>query len=154
MVCVYTIEDNMKLEDIQILWENDCEIDRTELGEESLKISQLHSKYFKLYSSERLLLKKLDKDYKELYRTKFEYYNGVLSHDELKQQGWEPFSLKVLKSDLHIYVVSDRDITNFQLKIDMQKEKIDFLENIIKSLNTRGYQIKSAIDWEKFKVGA
>jgi len=144
----------MKLEDIQVLWEKDCNIDRTELGEESLKISQLHSKYFKLYSSERLLLKKLDKDYKELYRTKFEYYNGVLSHDELKQQGWEPFSLKVLKSDLHIYLDSDRDITNFQLKIDMQKEKIDFLENIIKSLNTRGYQIKSAIDWEKFKVGA
>jgi hypothetical protein len=144
----------MKLEDIQVLWEKDCNIDRTELGEESLKISQLHSKYFKLYSSERLLLKKLDKDYKELYRTKFEYYNGVLSHDELKQQGWEPFSLKVLKSDLHIYLDSDKDVTNFQLKIDMQKEKIDFLENIIKSLNTRGYQIKSAIDWEKFKVGA
>ena len=144
----------MKLEDIQLLWEKDCNIDRTELGEESLKISQLHSKYFKLYSSERLLLKKLDKDYKDMYRTKFEYYNGVLSHDELKENGWEPFSLKVLKSDLHIYLDSDRDITNFQLKIDMQKEKIDFLENIIKSLNTRGYQIKSAIDWEKFKVGA
>lgn len=143
----------MKLEDIQVLWEKDCNIDRTELGEESLKISQLHSKYFKLYSSERLLLKKLDKDYKELYKTKFEYYNGVLSHDELKQQGWEPFSLKVLKSDLHIYLDSDRDITNFQLKIDMQKEKIDFLENIIKSLNTRGYQIKSAIDWIKFTAG-
>jgi len=144
----------MKLEDIQVLWEKDCNIDRTELGEESLKISQLHSKYFKLFSSERLLLKKLDKDYKDLYKVKFEYYNGILSHDELKAHGWEPFSLKVLKSDLHIYLDSDKDITNFQLKIDMQKEKIDFLENIIKSLNSRGYQIKSAIDWEKFKVGA
>ena len=75
----------MKLEDIQNLWEKDCDIDRTELGEESLKISQLHSKYFKLFSSERLLFKKLDKDYKDMYRTKFEYYNGVLSHDELKE---------------------------------------------------------------------
>jgi hypothetical protein len=36
----------------------------------------------------------------------------------------------------------------------MQKEKVDFVESIIKSLTTRGYQIKSAIDWEKFKVGA
>lgn len=144
----------MKLEDIQNLWEKDCDIDRTELGEESLKISQLHSKYFKLFSSERLLFKKLDKDYKDMYRTKFEYYNGVLSHDELKENGWEPFSLKVLKSDLHIYLDSDKDLMNFQLKLEMQKEKIDFLENIIKSLNSRGYQIKSAIDWEKFKVGA
>ncbi len=144
----------MKLEDIQLLWEKDCNIDRTELGEESLKISQLHSKYFKLFSSERLMLKKHDKDYKDLYRTKFEYYNGVLSHDELKENGWEPFSLKVLKSDLHIYLDSDKDLMAFQLKLEMQKEKIDFLENIIKSLNSRGYQIKSAIDWEKFKVGA
>jgi hypothetical protein len=77
-----------------------------------------------------------------------------LSHDELKDNGWEPFSLKVLKSDLHIYLDSDKDLMAFQLKLEMQKEKIDFLENIIKSLNTRGYQIKSAIDWEKFKVGA
>lgn len=143
----------MKLEDIQLLWEKDCNIDRTELGEESLKISQLHSKYFKLFSSERLLLKKLDKDYKDMYRTKFEYYNGVLSHDELKDNGWEPFSLKVLKSDLHIYLDSDKDLMAFQLKLEMQKEKIDFLENIIKSLNTRGYQIKSAIDWIKFTAG-
>jgi hypothetical protein len=144
----------MKLEDIQVLWEKDCQIDRTELGEESLKISQLHSKYFKLFSAERLSYKKMEKDFKELARIKFEYYNGVLSHEELRNYGWDPFSLKVLKSDLHIYIDSDKDIAEARLKMDLQKEKIDFVENIIKSLNSRGYQIKSAIDWEKFKVGA
>lgn len=144
----------MKLEDIQNLWEKDSEIDRTELGEESLKITQLHSKYFKIFSSERLSYKRMEKEYKELYKIKFEYYNGVLSLEELKQYNWEPFSLKVLKSDLHIYLDSDKDICEAKLKMDIQKEKVDFIENIIKSLNTRGYQIKSAIDWEKFKVGA
>jgi len=144
----------MKLEDIQLLWEKDCQIDRTELGEESLKISQLHSKYFKLFSTERLTYKKMEKEYKELARIKFEYYNGILSQEELRSHGWDPFSLKVLKSDLHIYLDSDRDVADAKLKMDLQKEKIDLVENIIKSLNTRGYQIKSAIDWEKFKVGA
>jgi hypothetical protein len=144
----------MKLEDIQLAWEKDCNIDRTELGEESLKISQHHSKYFKLFSYERLQLKKLEKEYKEQYRVKFEYYNGILSHEDLKQRGWEPFNLKVLKSDLNIYLDSDEDLISMQLRLDMQKEKIDFLENIIKSLNTRGYQINNAISWEKFKVGA
>ena len=144
----------MKLEDIQLLWEKDCQIDRTELGEESLKISQLHSKYFKLFSSERLTYKKMEKEYKELARIKFEYYNGVLSQEELRSHGWDPFSLKVLKSDLHIYLDSDKDVADAKLKMDLQKEKIDLVENIIKSLNTRGYQMKSAIDWEKFKVGA
>ena len=36
----------------------------------------------------------------------------------------------------------------------MQGEKVDTLESIIKSISNRGYLIKSAIDYEKFKVGA
>ena len=35
----------------------------------------------------------------------------------------------------------------------MQKEKVDFLESIIKSLNNRGFNLNAAIQWEKFKVG-
>lgn len=143
----------MKLEEIQQSWEQDCQIDRSELGEEALKIAQLHSKYFKMYSSERLLLKRLEKEIKELNKVKFEYYNGILSHDELKENGWEPFSLKVLKSDLHIYLDSDKDICNAHLKLDYQKEKVDYLENVIKSLNNRNFQIKNAIDWAKFMNG-
>jgi hypothetical protein len=143
----------MKLEEIQQLWEKDCDIDRAELGEESLKIAQLHSKYFKYYSQERLLLKKLEFEFKSLYKTKFEYYNGTLSHDEMKENGWDPFSLKVLKSDLHIYIDGDTDIHNAQLKIEYQKEKIQLLENIIKALNNRNFQIKNAIDWAKFMNG-
>ena len=144
----------MKLEEIQDQWHRDCQIDRTELGEESLRIPQLHSKYFKIFSAERLVFRKLEKEYKELQKLKFEYYNGILSREDLEQNKWEPFSLKVLKSDLHIYLDSDKDIATFQLKMDYQKEKIDLLENIIKSLNNRNFQIKNCIDWEKFKVGA
>ena len=143
----------MRLDEIQKHWDQDSNIDRTELGEESLKIAQLHSKYFKMFSEERLLLKKQKKDLSLLNKIKFEYYNGILSHNELQEYGWEPFSLKVLKSDLNIYLNSDEDLTNLQLKIELQEEKILYLENIIKSLNNRGFQIKSAIDWEKFKMG-
>lgn len=143
----------MKLEEIQVLWDGDSWIDRTELGEESLRIAQLHAKYFKMFSQERILLKKLEAEYSTLYKIKFEYYNGLLSHEDLKRYQWEPFSLKVLKTDLHIYIDSDKDIHAAQYKIDIQKEKIHFLENIIKALNNRGFQIKSAIDWTKFQNG-
>lgn len=143
----------MKLDEIQKHWDEDSNIDRTELGEESLKIAQLHSKYFKIFAEERLSLKKLKKDLSILNKTKYEYYNGILSHEELEQHGWEPFSLKILKTDLHIYLNSDADINNLQLKIDLQEEKILYLENIIKSLNNRGFQLKTALDWEKFKMG-
>ena len=37
----------MKTEEIIAAWEIDSELDRTELGKESLRIPQLHSKYLK-----------------------------------------------------------------------------------------------------------
>ena len=144
----------MKLEEIQQSWEKDCAIDRSELGEESLKIPKLHSKYFNIFSAERMLLRKLESDLKKLYRVKYEYYNGTLDFDMLREYNWEPNPLKILRSDIGMYMESDTDYQTLQLKYDYQKEKVDFLENIIKSLNGRGFNIKSAIDWEKFKVGA
>jgi hypothetical protein len=143
----------MKLEEIQLLWEQDSKIDRTELGEESLRIPQLHSKYFKLFSSERLTLRKLEDDYNKLYVLKSEYYNGTICEEDLKMNGWEPFMLKILKSDIPIYMRSDDDLSLLQLRINMQSEKVEFLESIVKNLPARGYQIKAAIDWIKFTNG-
>ena len=132
----------------------DSKIDRTELGEESLRIPALHSKYFNLFSQERMTLRQLEVELKTLYRQKFEYYNGTLSEDELGANGWEPFALRVLKSDISVYMQADTDLNKIGLRIEMQKEKVDFLESIIKNLPARGYQINAAISWERFKVGA
>ncbi|NDH49368.1 MAG: hypothetical protein EBY41_02250 [Proteobacteria bacterium] len=144
----------MKIDEILDLWKKDSELDRTELGEESLRISQLHYKYYKIFSEERLLARKLESDFKKLKRLKFEYYNGTIAEDDLRANGWEPFTLKVLKTDLNTYFESDEDLDRLSLRISLQNEKVTMLENIIKSLPARGYQIKSAIDWERFKVGA
>lgn len=144
----------MKLSEIQDMWSADASIDRTELGEESLRIPVLHSKYFNIFSNERMTLRQLEIEQKELYRQKFEYYNGTLSEDELRVNGWEPFALRVLRSDISVYLQSDIDLNKLNLRIEMQKEKVDFLESIIKNLPARGYQISAAINWEKFKVGA
>lgn len=143
----------MKLEELHDLWAVDSNIDRSELGEESLKIPQLHSKYFKLFSNERLLLRKLEDDYNKLHLLKSEYYNGTISEEDLKANGWEPFMLKILKADVGNYLRADPELSKLQLRIEMQNEKIDFLESIIKNLPSRGYQIKSAIDWIKFTHG-
>lgn len=144
----------MKLEEIQLLWEKDSCIDRTELGEESLRIPQLHSKYFKIFSAERMTLRKLESDYKILYRHKFEYYNGTVDEETLTANGWDPNPLKILRTDIPMYLDSDNEIRTILNRIELQKEKVEYLESIIKSLPARGYQISQAIAWEKFKVGA
>jgi hypothetical protein len=144
----------MKLDEIQSVWDNDSKLDRTELGEESLRIPQLHSKYFKIFSVERLQLRKMQSDHKKLFRDKYEWYNGSLSQETMSQYNWQPNPLKILRTDISMYIEADDDVVTSNLKIDMQQEKVDFVEAIIKSLTTRGYQIKSAIDWHKFQNGA
>lgn len=144
----------MKLDEILDLWSNDCNIDRIELGEEALKIPKLHSKYLRYYSEERLTLRKLEENKRELLKIKHDYYRGILPEEDLKSNGWEPFQYNVLKSDIPMYIDADQDIIKMNLKIAMQNEKVDTLESIIKSISNRGYLIKSAIDYEKFKVGA
>lgn len=144
----------MNLELLFDEWGKDSQLDRTELGEEALKIPSLHSKYFKLFSTERLQLRKLEQEFKTLYKLKNEYYNGTLDYEELRELGWEPNPLKILRNDIPQYIDADKDIIDLTLKIAYQKEKVEFLDSCIRSLNTRGYNINAAIAWEKFKMGA
>lgn len=143
----------MKLDEIQSMWEEDSNIDRTELGEESLRIPTLHAKYFKLFSQERLTLRKMEAEFKTFFRDKYEYYSGTLAEEVLQEHGWDPNPLRILRSDVSLYMDGDRELSTANLKIEIQREKVEFLEAIIKSLTNRGFQIKAAIDWEKFKMG-
>ena len=144
----------MNLEEIQNEWEKDSKIDRTELGQESIKIPALHSKYYQMYSRERLQQARLVETLKLLRKDKWDYYSGNLDKGELEEKGWYPFQMKVLKSDIPMYIDSDQEIVESNLKVAYSKEKVDFLEAIIRTLNLRSYQINNAINWEKFKVGA
>lgn len=135
------------------MWSHDCEMNRIELGEEALKIPKLHSKYLRMFSEEKMSLRKLEEDRSALRLLKMDYYRGVLPEEDLRANGWEPFRLSVLKSDLPVYLDADRDVVKMNLKISVQQEKVDTLEAIIKSISNRGYLIKSAIDFERFKVG-
>jgi len=144
----------MKLDEIMDMWAEDCQVDRTELGEESLKLPKMHSKYLRIFSEERLLLKKLEEERKELVKIKHDYYRGILPEEDLKANGWEPNRLNILKSDIPMHLDADQDVVKLNLRIAMQGEKVNALESIIRSINNRGYLIKNAIDYERFKVGA
>ena len=141
------------LDDYFDLWAEDSKIDRTELGEESIKIPQLHHKYYKMYSLERLNLVRLQEEMKILKKDKIEYYTGTMAEDDLKERGWEPNPLRILKTDIPVHMEADKDFVDLNLKLAYNKEKVEFLEAVVKTLNIRSYQINNAINWEKFKVG-
>ena len=144
----------MNIEEIYEMWAKDSEIDQTNISSESANIPKLHNKYFRHYVDEGLRLKKLKAEYKKLVKLKGEYYRGELDIEELKEYGWEPFALKVLKTDIPTYIEADDDIINMSLRIGMQEEKVGYLESIIKMINNRGFQLKTIVDWERFRTGA
>jgi hypothetical protein len=144
----------MKLDEIYAEWDKDSKIDTTDLGNESIKIPQLHNKYFKVYTSEKLLLRKYEAEMRELKLEKYEFYTQGPTK-ETQEKGWSlPAKGLILKSDIPMYMDGDKQLIELSLKIGYQQEKIELLESIIKSLVNRGFQIKSAIDWHKFTMGA
>jgi hypothetical protein len=143
----------MDYEEIKIMAEKDSKIDGTELDIESIKIPQLHNKYLRLLQDEKLVLRSLLSKQSTLQRLKWEYYTGKMSKEELDHHGWEPFQLNVLKKDLDIYLESDTDMNLMRDRVAYQEAKLQFLEEVIKELNSRPWKIKNAIEWRKFTSG-
>ena len=143
----------MKFEEIQKLWTSDCNIDETELAQESVKIPQLHNKYLIFYSNEKLRFKTQRFEHSKLVKLKKEYYGGRMSQEELEAIDWEPFQHKLLKADVEQYVDADDNVIESKKILALQEEKVDYLEAIVKGLSTRGYLIKNAIDWKRFTEG-
>lgn len=141
------------MEDIQKHVENDMKIDSTSLDIESLKIPQLHNKYLNFLHNEKMSLKSYKIEHSQLKRIKWEYYTGKLDNIELTNRGWEPFQLKILKNDIDLYINSDTDLNNLMLKIEVQEQKCEYLESVIKNIMNRHWLIRSAIDWKKFTNG-
>ena len=143
----------MKFEEIQKLWTSDCNIDETELAQESVKIPQLHNKYLIFYSNEKLRLKELKFLFTGLIKRKRDYYSGRMTEEELEAADWEPFRIKLLKADVQEYIDADKNVIESKKILALQEEKVDYLEAIVKGLSTRGYLIKNAIDWKRFTEG-
>mgnify|MGYP000276315056 CR=1 FL=1 len=144
----------MRIEEIVQEWSKDCEIDVTNVSVESAEIAKMHNKYYQMYMQESMRLRKLKTDYKQLLKLKTEYYRGELTMEELRERDWEPQPLKILKQDIPLYIDSDQQMIDTSLKIGMQEEKVNYLENIIKMISNRGFQIKTIMDWERFRTGA
>lgn len=143
----------MNIEQIKTQAELDTAIDVNHLEEESIKIPQIHNKYLVILMDEKLILESLESKLKVLRRDKWLYYSGKMSDDELKQKGWQPFDLSVLKQDLDRFIDSDTDIINLSHKVYLQREKVNYVESVVKIVAGKMWSIKSAIDWIKFTQG-
>ena len=141
----------MNLEQIQEMWERDAVIDPDNLHDESLKIPQLHSKYYTIYNTISLLRKKA-KDQQS--KTKLERYNYYTGKAPAEVYINEPFAYKVREKDaIQRHLDADDRLSKINMKIEYYDLMLKFLEEIIRNISGRTYQIKNAIEWNRFQAG-
>lgn len=144
----------MKITDLIEEWKKDTRIDDLNLDSESIKIPSLHSKYIEILSKSRLDLRQLRIQRRLLVKDLFEYYHGDLNNpQDLARIGREPYAKKLMKGDVMGYVEADSDIMRMDARIELQSELVETLLEIMKSINSRGYSIKNAIDFRKLMLG-
>jgi hypothetical protein len=144
----------MSIEKLYEEWGKDGEIDQMNVSKAATDVPKLHNKYFRWYVEEGLKLKKLKAEYKILYKLKGEWYRGELDEEELKQHGWKPQPLKILRADVPQHLEADVEVVKLSLKIGLQEEIVAYLESIVKQINNRNFLLKTIVDFERFRSGS
>ena len=141
----------MNLEKIQEMWQRDSVIDPDNLHDESLKIPQLHSKYYTIYNTITLLREKARDSYNRIRLERYNYYTGKAPAEVYAA---EPFPYKVREKDaIQRHMDADEKLNTINMKIKYYDTILKYLEEIIRIISNRTYQIKNAIEWNKFQAG-
>ena len=141
----------MTLEELQNEARQDLAvIDQERLDQESLKNQTIKAKWLENRTRYDQLLIMRKSDHQRLWREKWEYYGGKA---DAKVYAAKPFDIKVLKTDLQMYIQSDDDILELQSKISYYESIVKYIDGVIKSIDNRGWDIRNAQDWKKFEAG-
>lgn len=136
------------------MWETDCKLDELNLGQESTKIPELHAKYLNMLTTFKLQLRKNKSNLLSLRRLKWKYFRGELSQQELNTLGWEQYLGNApLNNQMNEYLDSDSDVIKLQDKVEYIEACLTQLDYIMRSINSRSFDIKNAIEWSKFTSG-
>jgi hypothetical protein len=141
----------MNLDQIQEMWQRDSTIDPDNLHDESLKIPQLHAKYYTVYNTITLLREKARETHNRVKLERHNYYTGKAPAEVYVE---EPFPSKVREKDaLQRHMDADEKLSKIEMKIRYYDVMLKFLEEVIKTISNRTFQIKNAIDFMKFQAG-
>jgi len=139
------------LETLQGMWHDDSKINPDNLHTESLNIPVLHSKYYDIYNTLMLLRKKAEQQRKNIRHERYEYFSGK-SDPEVYIDN--PFPKKIRdKETMQKYLDADTKLSEVSLKIEYYEVMLRFIEEILKQITNRTYQIKNSIDFMRFSSG-
>ena len=148
-----------KFEKLREEWAEDSHIDfefknkqySADLAQVALDIPYIHNKYLNHYTDISQIKTSLEFEFRKLVRDKREYYGG---ESDAKVYAEKPFGGRISTQDkMKVYVESDDEVINLEAKIRYLDQMLHWLDQVMKQISNRGFQVKSAIEWEKFING-
>lgn len=145
--------------DIKQQWNQDSTIDfqfknkeyTEDLAKLALEIPYQHNKYLNHYIDLNQIKTSLEFEIRKLVRDKREYYSGEA---DPKVYAEKPFGTSIKTAEkMKTYLESDDEIINLEAKIKYVDQMLYFLDHVMKMISNRNFQIKNAIEWEKFING-
>ena len=140
----------MTLSEIQELIHLSSKIDASNLDADALNIAPLYSKWISIMAIESRELRKLQIIHDKMTLQRSNYYMGKASDEEYQA---EPLQHKVLKQDLQTWLNADDKYNETKSKLNDQVIKLTMIETFMKELSQRSFNIKNAIEYQKFKQG-
>jgi hypothetical protein len=136
---------------LQEMWEKDSKIDIDNLHTESLNIPVLHAKYYDIFNNLMLLRKKAEQQKKNIRHERYEYYSGKADPDVYIK---DPFPKKIRDKDtMTKYLDADERLSTVSMKIEYYDVMLRYIEEILKQIGNRTYQIKNSIEFMRFSSG-
>ena len=94
---------------------------------------------------------KAREQYSKVRLERYNYYTGKAPAEVYVE---EPFPYKVREKDaIQRHLDADDKMNKVDMKIKYYDIMLKFLEEVIRAVSNRTYQIKNAIEWNKFQAG-
>ena len=86
-----------------------------------------------------------------MIKEKREYYGGEA---DARIYAEKPFGNSIKTQDkMKVYIDSDADLIDLEARLKYMDQMLYYLDQVMRQISNRGFQIKSAIEWEKFING-
>ena len=104
-----------------------------------------------MYKRQTLLREKARESYNRIRLERHNYYTGKAPAETYVD---EPFPYKVREKDaIQRHMDADEKMSTINMKIKYYDVTLKYLEEIIRNVSNRTYQIKNAIEWQQFQSG-
>uniref|UniRef100_A0AAU6W5H1 Repair and recombination protein UvsY n=1 Tax=Pseudomonas phage Cygsa01 TaxID=3138529 RepID=A0AAU6W5H1_9VIRU len=108
------------------------------------------SKLQRLYYTEGTRLKRMQDMLKQAKMLRWKHYSGKMPSEHYRKQQLQE---AILKTDLDRYIDTDPMVLQVGQLLNESEQRVKAIENGIKMMQTRGYDVKTVLEYKKFTSG-